>query len=214
MNPVSEWLSQLGLAQGMEVLRPAATFAAAVAVYGILIFNFYRIMSRRFVFVGTFENLKASEKWWARIAYYLIYIARYLFVFPLLVYVWFLLLVMMVALLHSDKEPDELLLITMAVLTAVRVTSYYNEGLSGDIAKILPYGLMGVFLVSFGSFDLDAYIDLLNRIRLESHIAFYYLVFIVIQELVLRITETPVMAGYGYAKRLIDRFRKTEEAAP
>jgi len=208
----SDWLSELDFWQGLEILRPAAMFAVAVAVYGVLVFNFYRVMSRRVVFVITFEKLKESERLLSRLAYYLIYVVRYVVVFPIMVYIWFWLLVMMVALLHSHKEPAELLLITMAVLTAVRVTSYYNEGLSADIAKILPYGLMGVFLVSFGSFDLDAYIDLLSRIRDESHAAFYYWVFIVIQELVLRITEPPVMAGYGYAKRLIDRFRKREEA--
>jgi len=203
----SDWLSQLDLRQGFETLKPAAMFALAVAVYGVLVFNFYRIMSRRVVFVAAFSQLRSSEKLRRRVSYYLIYAARYLLVFPILVYVWFWLLVMMVALLYSSKEPDELLLIAMAVLTAIRVTSYYNESLSADIAKILPYGLLGIFLVSFGNFDLDAYVGLLSSIRSESHSAFYYWVFIVAQELVLRVTEPPLKAGFEHAKRLADRFR-------
>ena len=107
----------------------------------------------------------------------------------------------------------------MAVLTAVRVTAYYNEDLSKDISKILPYGLLGIFLVNWGQFDLFASLDLLRRTGAEEDIAFYYWIYVSSQELVLRVTHPGVSAAYRFLKNLVvspwrrigDRVQATRE---
>ena len=51
---------------------------------------------------------------------------------------------------RPSKEPAQLILISISVVTAVRVTAYIDEDLSRDIARILPFALLGLFIASFG----------------------------------------------------------------
>ena len=103
----------------------------------------------------------------------------------------------MVAFLSKTKEVEDLLLIAMAVLTSVRVTSYYTEELSRDIAKMLPFALMGIFLIDLRYFDLSTSTELLNRVTYEWKSIFYYWIFVILLELILRVTEPYLKALYN-----------------
>ena len=74
-------------------------------------------------------------------------------IFPVLAYLWFSVLVILFAFMYNSKTPDDLLFISVAVLAAVGVTAYHNPDLARDIAKILPFGMLGVFLANLGDFD-------------------------------------------------------------
>ena len=210
-----EWVEGLSLSGGAGILAPAALFAVSVAFFGFVIFNLHRSMSVRNALGIDLSGLRRSERPLFILLYCLAYLALYGLVFPLLAYVWFWVLVVMLAFLYNTKEPQELLLIGMAVLTAVRVTAYYNEDLSKDISKILPYGLLGIFLVNLGRFDLQESVSLLDCVAAEEDIAFYYWVYISSQELVLRISQPCVSAVYNYlkatvgnqARRVVNRLR-------
>ena len=125
---------------------------------------------------------------------------RYGLFLPIFVYLWFWVLIGVLAFFYSGMEPDELLLIAMAVLTTIRVTSYYNEELSRDISKILPYGLLGIFLVNLGRIDVEASLSLLERIGTSGSNAFYYWTYVTGQELVLRVSYPLIMAANGWIK--------------
>ena len=200
---IVEWLEALSLSGGAGVLAPAATFAISVAFFGFVIFNLHRSMSVRNVLGIDLSPLRRSGRPWLIALYFVSYAVMYGVVFPFLSYIWFWILVAMLTFLYNSKEPQELLLIGMAVLTAVRVTAYYNEDLSRDISKILPYGLLGIFLVNWGQFDLFASLDLLERTGAEKDIAFYYWVYISSQELFLRVTQPGVSAVYRFLKNLV-----------
>ena len=103
---------------------------------------------------------------------------------------------------------EDLLLIAMAVLTSVRVTSYYTEDLSRDIAKMLPFALLGIFLIDLRYFNLSTSTELLNRVGDEWKSIFYYWVFVILLELVLRVTEPYFKALYNSIKN--PRRRPTE----
>ncbi len=201
MIPEVELLGQLNLNEALELLRPAAIFAVGVAIYAVLIFNLYRFMSRRNIFNVDFSKYEESKHAALRKTLHLIsYILKYLLIFPLFAFFWFGVLVVMVAFLSKTKEVEDLLLIAMAVLTAVRVTSYYTEDLSRDIAKMLPFALLGIFLIDLRYFDFSTSTELLNRVADEWRSIFYYWVFVVILELVLRVTEPYFKALYNSIK--------------
>ena len=126
----------------------------------------------------------------------------------------------MVAFLSKTKEVEDLLLIAMAVLTSVRVTSYYTEDLSRDIAKMLPFALLGIFLIDLRYFDLSTSTELLNRVGAEWKSIFYYWVFVILLEFVLRITEPYFKALYNSIKNPRRRIlpepedEELEETAP
>jgi len=206
---ILEWLEALSLSRGAGVVVPAGIFAISVAFFGFVIFNLHRSMSVRNVLGIDLSPLRRSGRIWLIVLYGVSYAVIYGAVFPFLSYIWFWVLVAMLTFLYNSKEPQELLLIGMAVLTAVRVTAYYNEDLSRDISKILPYGLLGIFLVNWGQFDLYTSLDLLERTGAEEDIAFYYWVYVSSQELILRVTQPGVIAVYKFLKTTVaSRWRR------
>ena len=215
MTPEVELLQQLNLNDAVNLLRPAAIFAVGVAIYAILIFNLYRFMSRRDIFNVDFSKYEESKYPALRKTFHLIsYFLKYLLIFPLFAFLWFGILLVMVAFLSKAKEVEDLLMIAMAVLTAVRVTSYYTEDLSRDIAKMLPFALLGIFLIDLRYFDFSSSTDLLNRAGEEWKSIFYYWVFVVILELVLRVTEPYFKALYNSIKNPRRRVQAEPDTAP
>ena len=168
----------------------------------MVIFNLYRFMSKRDIFNLDFSRFEEStHPLFRKTVRLVLYAAKYLLVFPLFAFFWFGVLVVMVAFLSKTKEVEDLLLIAMAVLTSVRVTSYYTEDLSRDIAKMLPFALLGIFLIDLRYFNVESSTALLNRAGAEWTSIFYYWTFIVLLELTLRITEP-------YLKGIYNSFRK------
>ena len=194
-------LRQLNFNEAVNLLRPAAIFAVGVAIYAILIFNLYRFMSRRDIFNLNFSRFEQSRHPVLGKTLHLIsYALKYLLIFPLFAFFWFGVLVVMVAFLSKTKEVEDLLLIAMAVLTSVRVTSYYTEALSRDIAKMLPFALLGIFLIDLRYFDFNTSTGLLNRVGEQWTSIFYYWIFVVVLELALRVTEPYLKALYRSIK--------------
>ena len=201
MPPELDVLRQLNFQDAVELLRPAMIFTVGVAIYAIIIFNLYRFMSRKNIFNLDFSKYEESgHPALRKILHLIFYLAKYLLIFPLFAFFWFGVLVVMVAFLSKTKEVEDLLLIAMAVLTSVRVTSYYTEDLSRDIAKMLPFALLGIFLIDLRYFDLGSSTGLLNQVADEWRSIFYYWVFVVLLELVLRVTEPYFKALYNAVK--------------
>ena len=131
---------------------------------------------------------------------------KYILLFPLVAFAWFGVLVVMVAFLSKTGEVQDLLLIAMAVLSSIRVTSYYTEDLSRDIAKILPFALLGIFLIDLNYFQIEESLALLEVVGTEWRIIVYFWLFIVALELVLRVSEP-------YFKALYTSFKNSSKAA-
>ena len=88
----------------------------------------------------------------------------------------------------------------MAVVSAIRVTSYYNEDLSRDLAKILPFALLGVFVIDFTYFKIADSLDVLRQVAAQAETILYYLIFVMILELALRIAHLALRYTFSGAK--------------
>ena len=84
---------------------------------------------------------------------------------------------------------NTLLIISATILAAVRLTAYYNEELSREIAKLIPFTLLGVSLVSARFFDFTRVLEHLNQIPQFGGQIISYLIFIIALEIVLRVFE-------------------------
>ena len=198
MPPEIILLRDLSLDDALQLLRPAMIFTVGVGVYAVIIFNLYRFMSRRDVFnLDLSEYEESNHPFLSKTLHLIFYVAKYLLLFPLIAFAWFGALVVMVAFLSKTKEVEDLLLIAMAVLAAVRVTSYYTEDLSRDIAKMLPFALLGIFLIDLRYFEIETTLGLLAKVGDHWENIFYYWLFIVAMEFVLRITEPYFKALYN-----------------
>ena len=70
---------------------------------------------------------------------------------------------------------------------AIRICSYYTEDLSRDVAKMLPFALLGIFLVSPSYFEISDIQAKINQLPDLVNIAVIYLIFLTLVEWILRI---------------------------
>lgn len=126
----------------------------------------------------------------------ILYLLEYIFLFPLFTFFWFIFFTVFLVLM-SKHDLQTTLLISVAVVAAVRITSYYKEDLSKDLAKMLPFAMLGIFLMDMSYFNLSEAIQTFKQVINLWDTLIYYLLFVIGLEFVLRI-------GHGF----LGLFRK------
>lgn len=186
--------AQLNLIDATVALRPLVVFVLGMAVYSVFIFNFYRFLGRKNIFELDLAKYEKSRFQFLRMFLHLVfYIIKYLVVFPFVAFAWFIILTVFLTFLAKEQPIERILLVSMAVLSAIRITSYYNEDLSRDLAKILPFALLGVFIIDLSYFSLPGSVQALQQAVAQWESIAYYLIFVIGLEVVLRITS-PVLS--------------------
>ena len=121
-------LNTLNMNDAITILRPLAFFVFGVAIYSIFIFNFYRFLSRKDIFELNLARLEESKDRTFRLLWHFFsYILKYLIFFPVVAFIWFAILAILLAFLSKGQGMESILMVAMAVLSAVRVADYYNE---------------------------------------------------------------------------------------
>ena len=178
----------LDINDALDVLWPVVIYVLGMSVYAIFIFKFYRFVAARDVFqldLARYEGL--SFRWAKSLFHYILYVVKYLLLFPVIAFLWFAVLTVILAFLSKEQTFSETLLIALVTVSAIRVTAYYKEDLARDLAKILPFAVLSALLInaSFSSVS-----DSLDRLRMAgdySETILYYMVFLIALEFVLRL---------------------------
>ncbi len=185
--------NELSMAEAMTVLRPLLFFVFGMSIYAIFIFNFYRFVGRKDLFDFDLSRYQQSKHPALRMTFHFVtYVGKYLILFPVIAFAWFAILTTLLAFLARGQTINDILLISMAVLSAIRVTAYYNEDLSRDLSKILPFAMLGVFLIDISYFSLSTSVDALLGAVFSWKTIVYYLGFMIGLEFVMRVT-TPAL---------------------
>ena len=93
-------------------------------------------------------------------------------------------------LLSKDQSVAQILLVAAAVVGAIRVTSYFNEDLSRDLAKIFPFTVLVIFLLSPNFLDFSTVIGKLLEIPSFLNNILFYLIFVISFEILIRFFYT------------------------
>ncbi|MEK6757854.1 MAG: hypothetical protein AABX88_01880 [Nanoarchaeota archaeon] len=137
---------------------------------------------------NTSEN-SASTKFLAVGFYFL----EYIIILPFLIFFWFVVFTLLLMLLSSGQEVSQILVISAVVVAVIRMTAYYNETLSKEIAKIFPFTLLAVFALELSTFIQSEYIQtiIMRLTQIPSFFSqvFSYLIFILLLEMTLRFFE-------------------------
>jgi len=166
-----------------------------IVVYAILIWKFYRFMAKKDLIALNLKKYNRSKHpVLERTVAAGLYILEYLIILPFMVFFWFAAFTVFLILLTEGLEINTILVISATVIVAIRMTAYYKEDVSKEIAKLLPYTLLGVSITKFGAFSFDKILGQVFAIpNFLTHIM-SYLFFIFIIEFILRLTETIFMA--------------------
>jgi hypothetical protein len=169
-------------------LLPVAQFVAGMVLYSVFVFKFYRFLAKRDIFEIDYSKYgKDLAGTASKFVLSVMNMFNYVLLFPVFVIFWFLAIVVLLALLSKNQSVDSILLISISLVTAVRVTAYYNEDLSKDLAKMLPFALLGIFLVDMTFFSPEISINTLTRVPAQAGKIIYYCLFAVLLEMILRI---------------------------
>ena len=184
-------MPQFDFAEAIEILTPLLIFVLAMSVYAIFVFKFYRFLSRRDILqLNLDKHNHARPRLVRKGISFAFYCLKFLIVFPALAFFWFLVLTVLLTMMAKGQGLDGILLVSMAVVGSIRVASYYNEALSTDLAKILPFALLGILLIDSSIVSVAGSMENLNAALARWETMLYYLVAIVFLEFVLRMVST------------------------
>ena len=152
-------------------------------LYGLFIWKLHKFISTKNFLGKYFDSLTQSHH---EFTTRLIYFVEYIIISPFLIFFWFLAFSIFITLLTEITEVTTLLIISTMIVATIRMTAYYNEDLSRDIAKILPFTLLAIAITNPTFFSVERVIERLGVIpSIFSGMLFYFL-FIIILEAILR----------------------------
>lgn len=178
------------LAVDENITLKLAFLTAVIVIYSIFVFYFYRFLAKKNILELNLNqyNLYSNP---AAIKFFavLFYLLEYMILLPILTFFWFGVLAILTLILAKDLPVNMVLVLAAALVTSIRVTSYVNEDLSKDLAKMLPLTLLAIAITTAGFFNLDFLLSRIQEIPSLFATIPYYLVFIIGIELLMRITE-------------------------
>ena len=114
-------------------------------------------------------------------------VAKFLIVFPAFAFFWFAVLTFILALLSKERAISEILIIALATVAVIRVPAYYNEDLSRDVAKVLPFAVLGLFLIDASFFQVSESLNVIRGADDYRESVLYYMLFLVALEFSMRL---------------------------
>ena len=188
----------------LDLLFNVGVYLGGISLYGIFIFHFYRFLASRDMF--TFDLSRYDESRYKALRGFLhvvMYIFKYIVVFPFFAFFWLAVLTVILAFLSKDRTFQEVLLVALAVVSAIRVSAYYHEDLSRDLAKILPFAVLGIFIIDASFFTVEESLAVIRDASDNRETIFYCFIFLVALEFVLRIVMGYVMLIITGRRRLL-----------
>ena len=165
-----------------------AIYTLIIAIYSIFVWKFYRFLAKRDLLELNLKRYNHSEhpglkKFFTS----LFYLLEYLIILPIIVFLWFSILAVFILLLSENQAIEHILLISASVVASVRLTAYFSEDLSKDLAKIFPFTILVVFLLNPDSFSITTIIQSIGEIPQLMGNILAYLIFIIGLEAIMRL---------------------------
>ena len=123
----------------------------------------------------------------------LIYFLEYLIILPFVVFLWFGVFTIFLILLTDTLEVNTILVIGVVIVAAIRMTAYYKENLSKELAKLIPLTLL-VVAISQGLFNFPKFLEQIQIIPSFISDIWVYLIFIIVLEFILRLLDIIFLA--------------------
>jgi len=150
----------------IEESYPTLGAILAISAYSIFVFIFYRNLAKRDLITLNLD--KYSNNLTGKIKKYIksiTFVIQYILIIPVLLTFWTLVLAIILTLLSPDADHSRNALIATSVVGSVRILSYWTEDLSRDVAKMLPFGVLGVFLVGDAQVQVSEIRELLQSLE-------------------------------------------------
>ncbi len=160
----------------------------SMVAYGVFIYKFYRFIAKRDVFGFSELELQAEQRdSFIKLTHIVSGTFKYWVLFPIVVFFWFSGFSVLFFFMAKDLPTETILLISITFVTAIRITSYYTEDLSRDLAKLIPFALLGVAILDPGFFSVDSVMTRFSELAAFLPQLLAYFVYVVLVEWTLRV---------------------------
>lgn len=174
----------------LGALTNLTLFTTIIVIYSIFIFYFYKLLAKKNIIkLNLNQYNQYSSPTFTKILAVIFYIIEYLILLPVLTLFWFAILSILVLTLSQGIGTATVLLISAALVAAVRITAYISEDLSKDLAKMLPFTLIAIAITKPGFFEISSLIARINEIPALFSSILIYLIFIFSIELIMRAAD-------------------------
>ncbi len=188
--PKLDVISELGfsVSEAIDVLKPFAVLLAEVLIYSVFVFAFYRFVAKRDIVppgLNQYSNRFASS---------VLYFIQHFLSFPILSIGWCAAFVVILAILGQEQPVENTIMVSVVLVSTIRATSYVSEDLSKDLAKMLPFAVLALYLIDMSYKSLIVSWGVVKELPDRWELIVYYIIFIVILEFLLRILYCIVCA--------------------
>lgn len=158
-----------------------------IVVYSIFVWKFYRSVAKKnLIALNLNKYNKSKHPTMTKLIAGGLYLVEYALILPILIFLWFAVFTMLLIFITEDLSVGTLLIIAGTVIAAIRMTCYYSEDLSKEIAKLVPFTLLATSLLNPGFFSVQRVFSLFTEIPSLFGEIGIYLFFIIILEVILR----------------------------
>lgn len=187
-------------------------FTFGIVLYALFIWHFYRFIGRRDVFKWDTHKYETSGAF-GKLGRGFLYFLQYLIIYPIIVFGWFVIFASFMFVLGENVVESNILLVSFAIVTAIRITAYYKEGLSLDLAKLIPLALLVVYIVQPNIFEFQQTSDRLIGLGEFLTDIVKFIAFSVVIEWILRMLWSikQKIAPNVHIKDEVEGVRKTVE---
>lgn len=154
-------------------------FASLLAWY-----VYYKQLAKRDLFDIPKLNIKSK---FVYVVDRIIYFLKYLLIFPVYSFIWFLIFSFLLFLLSKSRPIEDILFLGIIVVAATRIGAYISEKLAEDMAKLLPLMLIAIFLTNPEAVTLNVIVSSFQVLIEQIPRVAKYLMFIIAIEWALRI---------------------------
>ncbi len=182
----SEYQSVVSLLpQWSQSLISLFALSLLVSIYVVIVWHGYRFLSKKDPLglnLNQYNNYQHA--FFTKLVKGGFYFIEYIIISPFIIFVGFSVFTIMFALLSQNLAAKQILLVSATIIAVVRITAYYKEDLSKDVAKLIPFTLLAVALSNF--LNLQKIFTGFAEIPLLIGDIGIYLLFIIGLEMVLR----------------------------
>jgi len=176
-------------------------FTIGMFFYAVFVWYFYKKLAKRDIFELNLSKYDLPEvKWkglkksWSSF----LYVLKYWILLPFYVIFWFFVLSIFLFFMAKNVSVRQTALMSIALVATIRITSYFKEELSHDLAKLMPLALLVIFITDPSFFSWDLFLNRLKSLPLLWKDILQFVIFTILLEWALRIS-------YGIKNRAVHK---------
>ena len=165
-------------------------FAVLISLYAVFTWKFYRLLSKKDILSLNLSQYNGVEHpLLKKLVAISLYMVEYIIIMPSLIFFWFGILALIILVLSESLDIGQVIIVSAAMVTAIRILAYYEEDLSKDMAKMFPFTILAIFILSPEFYSLGRITSNLSLIPELFNKIIYFLLLIISIEFLLRILD-------------------------